>query len=148
MAKRRTCLLALLLFSCGGDDSEPATGAETEGVTWCQALGVLEASCQRCHADPQQNGAPFPLVSYEHTQAPYYNTDKKIFEQMRKAVADDFMPAQLDLDPPVQSLSCAQKTTLLRWIDEGAESVGGLDCTPAEKTLVACDPELGAPAER
>lgn len=138
MASRRTLLTAVLLVACAGEDPS-SSPAVSEGVTWCQALGVLEAACSRCHSDPPQNGAPFPLVTYEHTQAPYYNTDVTIAPKMRSAVATDFMPlVQITLDPPVESLDCQQKTTLLRWLDEGAKPVGGVDCTPAEKTLLPC----------
>ena len=137
MASRRTLVAALLALSCSGED--PAT-PEPSGVTWCQALGVLEASCQRCHSDPVQNGAPFPLVTYDHTQVVVgMAMPTPVHVKMREAVASDFMPLrQIPLDPPVQALTCEQKTTLLAWLDQGAESVGGTTCSPADKTLVSC----------
>jgi hypothetical protein len=143
MVQGRTVLAALLLLACSEEAPDPPAAS---GVTWCQTLGVLEASCQRCHGDPLENRAPWPLLTYEHTQAPYYNTDLEIFEKMRTVVAADFMPLELDIQPPVQPLSCEQKTTLLTWLDEGAQPVGGLECNAADKSLLPCDAVLGAPA--
>src|SRR5690606_18432337 len=71
---------------------EDAGGVEIETVTWCQASAVLEQVCLRCHAEPLANGAPFPLVSYEHTQAPYYSSEKQIWEVMQSVVRSGFMP--------------------------------------------------------
>src|SRR5688572_21365400 len=134
MVSRSTLVLALLLVACSGEDPEPEPAS---GVTWCQALGVLETSCQRCHSEPPQNGAPFSLVTYEHTQAPYGTMQVPTHTRMRSAVASGFMPlVQIPLEPPVQPLSCEQKTTLLKWLDEGAEPVGGVDCSASDKTLL------------
>ena len=69
---------------------EDAGGVETGTVTWCQASAVLEQVCQRCHTDPLANGAPFPLVTYENTQAPYYSGEKQIWEVTQTAVKSGF----------------------------------------------------------
>lgn len=123
-------------------DAMPSLGGGSgteENATWCQALAVLEASCQRCHTDPPRNGAPVPIMTYEDTQAQYFNTDFKVWERMERAVASDFMPATfIDLEPPVELLTCEQKTTLLAWLEQGAELVGPENCTDADKTLLAC----------
>lgn len=147
-AGQPSIVVALALsLGCSSEDAQPE---RTEGVTWCQALGVLESSCQRCHNDPAQNGAPFPLLTYDHTQADYPGTETPIRDKMRDWVGRDLMPPvspfTMMLDPPVEPLTCEQKSTLLRWLDEGAQPTGGLDCAPADKTLIACDPELGSPS--
>jgi hypothetical protein len=139
----KSLILALALFACDGGSKDPDGGAPpTNGdVTWCQALGVLEDSCQRCHQEPPQNGAPFALMTYADTQAPYYTTDFAVWEKMGAAVAADFMPATfIELDPPVEPLSCEQKTTLLTWLEQGAQLVGGEDCRQADKNLLECGP--------
>jgi len=143
MASRWTLALALLLLACSEED--PGS-RQSSGVTWCQALGVLETSCQRCHGEPSQNGAPFPLITYEHTQILYGNAQVPLPTKMRSAVASDFMPLQIPIDPPVQPLTCEQKTTLLTWLDEGAEAVGGVDCSASDKTLLPCNPDLAGGA--
>jgi hypothetical protein len=143
--KFQPCVLAFALFACGGDDSaqpDPSSGDASSvagDVTWCQALGVLESSCQRCHTDPPQNAAPFSLMTYADTQAPYFTTDFATWERMQRAVETDFMPATfIELDPPVQPLTCEEKTTLLGWLDQGARLVGPENCTEADRTLVDC----------
>ena len=122
-------------------DAMPArSGSGTsDEVAWCQALAVLEPVCQRCHQDPPLHGAPFPLLTYENTQGPYFGSDVKIWEVMQDVVASGYMPATFtDIEPPVEPLTCEQKTTLLGWLEQGAQDVGGLNCTDADKTLVEC----------
>lgn len=110
----------LVVSSCadGGDDSkgkQTDDGGSNAELTWCDVAPILEARCQRCHSDPPDNGAPFPLVTYDDTQ----REDR--YPHMREAVEREFMPPLwLSLDPPVQPLSCSEKATLLAWIDEGA----------------------------
>jgi hypothetical protein len=114
------------------------SGAD-EDVTWCQALGVLKSSCQRCHVDPPLNGAPMALLTYEDTQAQWFTTEFKTWERMQDAVAGEFMPATfVELDPPVMKLSCAEKTTLLGWLEQGAKLVGPENCTDADFTVLEC----------
>jgi hypothetical protein len=110
-----------------------AGGGEVGAVTWCQASTVLESVCQRCHTDPPANNAPFPLVSYEDTQAPYYTTDLQIWEVMQTAVSSGFMPLRpAALMPPVEALTCKEKSTLLGWLDQGAKLVGPTTCSEAD----------------
>jgi hypothetical protein len=139
-----TTLFALLALACSSE--APPAPAEN-AVTWCQALGVIEATCQRCHNDPLVYAAPFPLLDYDDTQARYGRNQELVSAGMREWVAGGYMPpinpATSMLVPPVVPLTCEQKTTLLRWLDEGAKPTGGLDCGPADKTLAACDPAIG-----
>ncbi len=81
----------------------------------CDVEAVLKAKCQRCHDDPTKNGAPFALLTWEDTQADYF--DKPIYERMHSVVDGDFMPFTfLALDPPVETLTASEKTTLLDWL--------------------------------
>ena len=57
----------------GAGTTEPinaAGGGEDLGTgpDFCAARTVLRDKCQRCHQDPTQNGAPFPLLTYADTQ--------------------------------------------------------------------------------
>lgn len=110
----------------GGAPSEPH-------VTWCEALRVLEAKCQRCHGDPPKNGAPMPLVTYEDTQATWSAT-QDVHHVMERAVSSDFMPyvelnePPASLMPPVEPLDAEEKATLLAWLRAGAKAEGGTDC--------------------
>jgi hypothetical protein len=111
-------------------------------VTWCQALSVIESKCQRCHSEPPQNGAPFPLLTYDDTQVLLGAEQTPVYSKMRVAVGLDYMPlTAIPLDPPVQPLTCEEKTTLLRWLDQGAQPVGGLDCASANTPLLGCEPQ-------
>lgn len=117
-----------------GDDSK---GTQTDGggsdqeLTWCDVAPILEARCQRCHTDPPKNGAPFPLLSYDDTQ------DDERYEQVGNAVSRDFMPPLwLEVDPPVEALSCGEKETLLAWIEQDAPAPPEDDPTCFETTPV------------
>lgn len=104
-------------------------------LTWCDVAPILEARCQRCHTDPPKNGAPFPLLSYEDTQ------EEERYEQVGDAVSRDFMPPLwLEVDPPVEPLSCGEKETLLAWIEQGAPPPPDDDpaCFEATAVELAC----------
>lgn len=153
---RALALVAALTFGCSGSDTKlerrggplPVGSAVADGaggaggaggadsgppVSFCEALTVIRAKCQRCHQDPPQNGAPVPFLGYEDTQAPYVDT-LKYSDIMLVAVERDFMPyvALNDRDdpimPPVEPLTGDEKTTLLTWLEQGALPVGGSDC--------------------
>jgi hypothetical protein len=119
----------------GGSGGAAVGGAATgDGVTFCAALTVIRAKCQRCHQSPPQHGAPVPLLTYEDIQAPYYTTDQKWSDAIVGAVARGAMPdlAQNDppisLMPPVEPLTEDEKTTLLDWLAQGALPQGGTNC--------------------
>jgi len=133
-------LLASGCADTGGDEVGKRTdgGALDAQLTWCDVEPILQAHCQRCHTDPQENGAPFPLLSYADTQE---GTPTHRFEQMGAAVERDFMPPQwLEVDPPVEPLPCSEKATLLAWIDQGAAPPPEDDasCLATSPTLLAC----------
>jgi len=148
MRARSVLLLGLLAFEglAGCEDHEPVVSGETGGapqidggdppgrtdpVPWCDVHAVLACKCQRCHTDPQQNGAPFPLLTYEDTQEPI-GTGSRRWQRMRSAVALDFMPPTFfdDLVPPVEMLTEFEKATIIGWADQGAELLGPAECTP------------------
>jgi hypothetical protein len=99
----------------------------------CDVDAILERKCRRCHSDPMQNGAPFPLVTWAniHEKTP----PGIIYERMRRAVTltltngDPFMPAVwVPLDPPVEPLTDDEKATLLGWLDACAPPVEAGSC--------------------
>ena len=117
-------LLACAAPAATSDDVATATGAGgADGVTtpagepdWCAARAVLRAKCQRCHGEPTENGAPFPLLTYADTQVADRNGTPR-FEKMKDAVESDYMPPNfLKLDPEVEPLSAAERTLLLTWL--------------------------------
>lgn len=124
----RLVALALAAGGCGssGEDGDPpATGS---GVRWCEASGVLEAKCQRCHVGTGLNGAPFPLVTYDDTQVIDAAGDPR-WKRMQAMVEMDAMPPDfVKLDPPAEKLTASEKELLLSWFEQGAEPVGGSSC--------------------
>lgn len=146
MLSRVLLLLSALAFGCSGSDTtlerrggplpeEAAGGADSSPpITFCEALTVMRAKCQRCHQDPPKNGAPVPFLTYDDTHARYYATDMKFSDVMPGAIERGFMPyvALNDGDnpimPPVEPLTPEEKATLLGWLKQGALPVGGTDC--------------------
>lgn len=116
------------------DPTMNAGGASNGGVAFCAALSVIRSKCQRCHTEPPENGAPVAFLTYEDTQASYFDTKRKWAEVMLDAVTKGFMPfvrlndPPTSLMPPVEPLSEAEKATLLGWLNEGALPTGGTDC--------------------
>lgn len=127
------CSLALLL-ACSAATEAPtstpsATGGSSDdasagkggapvqsGTDWCAARAVLQAKCQRCHDEPQQNGAPFPLLTYADTQV-VDRAGTPRSDKMQAALESDYMPPQfLKLTPEVEPLSDEERSTLLDWL--------------------------------
>jgi hypothetical protein len=118
------------------------SGAPSVPVRFCQAEKVLHEVCQRCHQDPPLNGAPFPLVTYADTQVVPMDGIPR-WQRMERAVESGFMPLRgLDLDPPVEELTCEQRSTLLGWLRQCAPPEGGTDCSARDAELLTCE---GAP---
>src|SRR5262245_21624905 len=105
-------------------------------VPFCEAYKAMR-TCRCCHfAEPPAGIGPFPLLTYEDTQKDYYEI--KIYDRMRTALETDFMPL-VDpcdddgfclVDPPAKPLEPRCKQTLLDWINQGAQPVGGTNCDP------------------
>lgn len=122
----------------GGGDGESAGTAGDAGsrglTSFCDALLVMQAKCQRCHGDPLKNGAPVPFLTYEDTQSPYGASGFTYADAMSGVVEDDVMPYVVlnepptSLTPPVQPLTAEEKATLLSWLEQGAKPEGGTDC--------------------
>lgn len=87
----------------------------------CEVEAVLD-NCRRCHTTPLQNGAPFPLDTYEDTQQLYLGT--AIWARLDAVVSIDFMPLQ----PPL--LTDDEKAALL---DDWA-----CRCAPPREAGVTC----------
>lgn len=89
---------------------------------YCQDVrAIVLEKCVRCHSDPPQNEAPFPLTTYEAFDGSYPGfPDVQIAERARDAVASGLMPfTGLELDPKVEALEASEKETLLLWFDSG-----------------------------
>jgi len=97
-----------------------AAGATPEPSFPCAVGAIIETRCQRCHQDPPQNGAPFPLLTWSDTRAE--QDFGLVYELMLPAIESDYMPlTELELDPPVEPLSSVEKRTLLDWLEAGAK---------------------------
>lgn len=117
--------LGIACSSDGGGDDAPDEPTGT--VTWCQVSEVLVDKCQRCHVGQGMHGAPFPLVTYADTQVDMGGRPRWAF--METAVDGEVMPpANIELDPPAEKPTAAERELLLTWFDEGAKAVGGLNC--------------------
>jgi hypothetical protein len=118
-----------------GDGASGAAGA-TGLVAFCDALKVVHDKCQRCHAEPPENGAPVPFLTYEDFQRPYGESTFKYWEVALGLVEKDIMPyvtlndPPTSLMPPVQPLTIGEKAVLLGWLKQGALPEGGTDCSP------------------
>jgi len=94
----------------------------------------MRAKCQRCHGNPLTNGAPVPFLTYEDTQARYGMTNEKYSDVMLQVVEKDIMPfvalnkGDNPIMPPVEPLTSAEKETLVAWLKQGAQPLGGTDC--------------------
>lgn len=102
------------------DAGEDATAG---GQFPCEIQTIFENKCWRCHTEPPANGAPFSFVTWDRMQEPYGS--RTVAEAMLNAVDLDFMPATfLDLDPPVEVLTSAEKEELMSWLEAGAPEAG------------------------
>jgi len=115
--------------------AQSCEGAADGGVSWCDALAVIQQKCQPCHSNPTKNDAPFSLVTFEDTQRCFNN--RLVHDRMEVAVETGAMPfVELNelrnLDPPVEDLTPDEKPLLLTWLGEGACLVGGDECTATD----------------
>jgi hypothetical protein len=118
----------------GGEGGVPAVP-----VRFCQAEIVLRTVCQRCHQDPPLHAAPFSLVTYEDTQQPFGAAGRRRWQRMKEVVESGFMPLRtLALDPPVEPLTCEERSTLLGWLGQCAPPEGGTDCEARNEELLSC----------
>ena len=86
----------------------------------CELEEVLAGSCRRCHWEPQENDAPFPLKRWEDTRAE--RSDKPIHVLMGQMVSAELMPPlDATVSPKVDPLSPEQKEIILDWVEGGAK---------------------------
>lgn len=103
-------------------------------VSYCDALKVVQDKCQRCHSMPPQNGAPIPFITWEDFQEPYGNSGETYGQYAVGLVERGAMPFVVlndpptNLMPPVEPLTDDEKATLLAWLRQGAQPLGGTDC--------------------
>jgi hypothetical protein len=119
----------------GAPAGEAGSGGESSGgISFCAALEVARAKCQRCHSNPPENGAPVPFVTFEDFQAAYGSSGITYGEVAIRLVNEDIMPyvalndPPTSLMPPVEPLTVDEKATLLSWLEQGAKPEGGTEC--------------------
>ena len=65
----------------GGPGADACMPVSKTGDFPCDVFAVIHTNCNPCHQMPPLNNAPFPLLVYADTQAPY-EPGKLIFQQM------------------------------------------------------------------
>jgi uncharacterized membrane protein len=115
---------AISLSACAisGTDLSRGEDAISSGRIPCRPAAVLRAVCQQCHANPPQNGAPIPLVTFADTRAD--RRGRPAHEVMLEAVETRWMPQS-----PV-TITDAQRQALLDWLRAGAPSAAPEDACP------------------
>ncbi|HVJ21973.1 MAG TPA: hypothetical protein VM686_41495 [Polyangiaceae bacterium] len=84
----------------------------------CEVEAALKAKCRRCHTTPARHGAPFPLLSWEQTQADFRGTP--VVGHIGRAVKSGFMPYRIKANPEVEPLTDAEKQAIVSWAESGA----------------------------
>ncbi len=117
---------ALLLLACAGSDGE---GAARE-LTHCDVAPLIERHCLRCHSDPPDHFAPFPLATWDQLQAETSpGSGVPLWQAMADSIERGFMPPEsFDIEPRVEPLPAADKDLLLSWLHDGAPR--GDTCAP------------------
>jgi uncharacterized membrane protein len=141
-----------LLGACGSDpvgiSPSSLVDGQSERSDFCDAVAVVKHKCARCHADPPVNGAPFSLADYSAIETPSPSStepERRRADRMLDAVRNGRMPdLELSLDPPVEPLSCEERTTLIEWLADGAEppASGDTTCAHVQPKLLNCDDSL------
>ena len=113
--------------ACVGMDP-PATGDYP-----CAVFDVINRNCRPCHQNPPMQGAPFPLMTFENTQAPY-NATLKIYQRMNVQIRPGAIPRM----PLGGMLTDADLKTLGDWLnmcappvpDDAGCACPGMGCSP------------------
>lgn len=97
--------------------------------TWCSARQVLEKSCNSCHSDPPQFGAPMPLVRYEDLFAPSpLVPGQLVYERVAARIHDEQKPM-----PPTGAFADTSRNALDQWLESGASAEDAApECGSAE----------------
>lgn len=99
----------------------------TTGELPCEVEQVLIRRCQGCHnpADLADSGAPFSLVTYADTQAPFGSSGKLRWQRMREVTT----PGSGTPMPPTKPLTAAERDVLDAWFTA---------CAPPRDAGVTC----------
>jgi uncharacterized membrane protein len=123
---------------------QPASSAVRTGAFPCDVNRVVASTCRKCHTRPPENGAPFPLDTYEDTQADL--DGQPIYTYMKVALETSRMPlAPVELDQ-------GGRAVLLAWLRAGAppstqsDACSALDAG-ADAPLEASEPTRDAGGE-
>ena len=113
------------------DDADLRPPAPFDVAAEERGRALFARRCTPCHGRPTANHAPFALVTYEDTQAPYGTMGWRRWERMAQVIDDGGLPHM----PP---------------LDAGQLTAGDLDVLRA--WFAACAPGLpedgGDPGER
>jgi hypothetical protein len=90
----------------------------------CEVFEVIRRECHSCHTNPPANGAPFPLLSYEDTQATYF-MDIKRYQRMNEVIRPNGSPRM----PLGGMLKAADLAILGDWLNQCAPpTADGMGC--------------------
>lgn len=106
------------------DAGDAATCMDTTDVgdMPCDIFMLIQTHCQTCHTMPTQNGAPFPLLTYEDTQEPFGMAGQQRWQRMAEVITTGFMPIG-------KTLPEADKQALLNWLNNCATPIAeGMGC--------------------
>ncbi|HEY6557151.1 MAG TPA: hypothetical protein VI072_07755 [Polyangiaceae bacterium] len=69
------------------------------------------------------------MLTWDDTQQPYGVSGLLRHQRMFEVVRDDIMPFRFSpIEPPVEPLAAEDKATLLNWLAQGAQPLGGRAC--------------------
>ncbi|MGO9711799.1 MAG: hypothetical protein ACLQBL_23250 [Polyangiaceae bacterium] len=139
--------LASLSSGCGSTSSDApgTTGLDDAGTGGpdgtvtvntplpCDVNAVVVEHCQTRHANPPQNGAPMPLVTWEDFQAktpadalgPNPITGTYVYQTAQFRIGDNQAPMP---QPPNARLDAADMATMNAWFNAGAPKTDGATC--------------------
>jgi hypothetical protein len=130
--KLHATLVSLVLVGSLASLASGCSGGDAPDVSYCQVEPILNARCRRCHGEPQKNGAPLSLATFDAIVADYpAGSGRAAWHTMQRMVSEQIMPP-VTLTPddgagPVQPLSDDQRSQLLDWLNAGAPR--GAGCT-------------------
>jgi uncharacterized membrane protein len=103
----------------GTDGGEIALDAGADAKLPADVDAVLASRCRKCHSDPPQHDAPFPLLTWANTHERYANDgNKPIYQLMGVRIHDESFP----MPPEGNPMTDADRAVLDKWIAKGAPS--------------------------
>ena len=134
-------LSALIVITLGCDGGSDGTSVDAgggggtmdgampsmEGIP-CDVAEVLRDNCLGCHGDPPVAGAPMPLTTWEHIQAPAASDESvRVYEMMNVRINSETAP----MPPPSEgALGDEDKAVLNEWLAASAPAAtAGDSCT-------------------